>query len=472
MGPKRTILIVEDSRSIAMTLKLQLEPLGHTLLMAETGKEALAALHEQAVDCVMLDLKLPDMDGLDILREIRAWPTPPATVVTTANASLAVAIEAVRLGAFDYLVKPFAAARLVTTVSNALSNTELKREVETFRRTIEHDGFGDFIGRSLPMQRVYRTIEAAARSSASVFITGESGTGKELAAQALHRLSPRAGKRFVALNCGAIPRDLLESTIFGHIKGSFTGATTDQEGAATRADGGTLFLDELGEMEMDLQTKMLRFIQTGQYERVGEGRTRPADIRFVAATNRDPAEAVRQGRLREDLFYRLYVIPLELPPLRDRGEDILLIARRFLANFSAQESRGFKGFTPEAEAQLIGYAWPGNVRQLQNVVRNAVVLNDGPLVTPKMLPPLMTAASPSASPVSHMLPAGPGAAPQADLGVALPLGEAGIRRLAEVERDYIERAISLCDGNILVAARKLGISASTIYRKKENWGAA
>jgi two-component system repressor protein LuxO len=305
------------------------------------------------------------------------------------------------------------------------------------------------------MQRVYRTIEAAARSSASVFITGESGTGKELAAQALHRLSPRAAKRFVALNCGAIPRDLLESTIFGHVKGAFTGATADQEGAAMRADGGTLFLDELGEMEMELQTKLLRFIQTGQYERVGEGRTRPADIRFVAATNRDPAEAVRQGRLREDLFYRLYVVPLELPPLRDRGEDILLIARRFLAEFSKQEGRAFAGFSPEAEARLIGYGWPGNVRQLQNVVRNAVVLNDGALLTETMLPPLPGTATPT-----------PATLPEA----ASPMPpDTQIRRLADVERDYIEHAIRVCDGNILVAARKLGISASTIYRKKEAW---
>jgi two-component system repressor protein LuxO len=451
-GARRTVLIVEDSQSVAMTCKLQLEPLGHSLLMAETGRDALRLLRDRPVDCMLLDLKLPDMDGLDILREVRARTAPPSTVVITANASLTMAIEAVRLGAFDYLVKPFAAARLTTTVANALANTELKREVETFRRTVEHDGFGDFIGRSIPMQRVYRTIEAAARSSASVFITGESGTGKELAAQALHRLSPRAGKRFVALNCGAIPRDLLESTIFGHIKGAFTGATADQEGAALRADGGTLFLDELGEMEMGLQTKLLRFIQTGQYERVGEGRTRPADIRFVAATNRDPAEAVRQGRIREDLFYRLYVVPLELPPLRDRGEDILLIARRFLADFSKQEGKAFTGFSPEAEVLLLGYGWPGNVRQLQNVVRNAVVLNDGLVLTDTMLPRL-AAVAPAPARVQ-----------------AAPAGTA-IRRLADVERDYIEHAIRVCDGNILVAARKLGISASTIYRKKEAWAA-
>jgi two-component system repressor protein LuxO len=465
MADKRTILIVEDSRSLAQTCKLQLEALGHITLMAETGRQALAFLRDNAIDCMLLDLKLPDMDGMDILREIRQSPCPPATVVTTANAALTVAVEAVRLGAFDYLVKPFAAARLITTVTNALSNTELKREVETFRKTVEHANFGEFIGRSPPMQRVYRTIEAAARSSASVFVTGESGTGKELAAQALHNLSPRATRQFVALNCGAIPRDLLESTIFGHAKGAFTGATADQEGAAARADGGTLFLDELGEMEMGLQTKLLRFIQTGTYERVGEGRTRQSDIRFIAATNRDPLEAVREGRLREDLFYRLFVIPIELPPLRDRGEDITLIARRFLIDLSKKEGRSFKTLTAEAEARLLAFSWPGNVRQLQNVIRNIVVLNDGPAVTEAMLPPLAVRAG-AAPPAARG-----GDTPATPSQSHLPDSTAAIVTLADMERLYIERSIDLYRGNIQMAARKLGISASTIYRKKESWGA-
>ncbi len=460
MTPEKTILIIEDSQSVAQTCKLQLEPLGHRILLAETGHDALAQLRENIVDCVLLDLTLPDMNGMEILRETRQWPSPPSVVVTTANAAMSVAIEAVKLGAFDYLVKPFAAARLVTTVTNALSNTQLKREVETFRRTVENAEFGEFIGRSLPMQRVYRTIQAAASSSASVFITGESGTGKELAAQALHRFSPRASKGFVALNCGAIPSDLLESTIFGHVKGAFTGAVSDQEGAAGRADGGTLFLDELGEMDMGLQTKLLRFIQTSSYERVGEGRTRQADIRFIAATNRDPMEAVRSGKLREDLFYRLFVIPLELPPLRDRGEDILLIARKFLTDFAAEERKSFRSFNPEAEALLLTYPWPGNVRQLQNVIRNAVVLNDGPVLLDTMLS-LFAETRAENETVGAQSPA----APPADL----PVASSGIMKLADMERQYTERAIELCGGNIQLAARRLGISSSTIYRKKQGW---
>ena len=282
----------------------------------------------------------------------------------------------------------------------------------------------------------------------------------------MHSLSPRATKQFVALNCGAIPRDLLESTIFGHTKGAFTGATADQEGAAARADGGSLFLDELGEMEMGLQTKLLRFIQTGTYERVGEGRSRQADIRFIAATNRDPLEAVREGRLREDLFYRLFVIPLELPPLRDRGEDIILIARRFLEEFSRREGGTFKSLSAEAEARLLAYSWPGNVRQLQNVIRNIVVMNDGPVVTEAMLPRLPASASaPQQTAETN------GVAVSAAAGLDLPTYAGGIVSLADMERRYIEHAIKLYEGNIQLAARRLGISPSTIYRKKEGWDA-
>jgi two-component system repressor protein LuxO len=246
----------------------------------------------------------------------------------------------------------------------------------------------------------------------------------------------------------------MESTIFGHVKGAFSGAVADQEGAAARADGGTLFLDELGEMELGLQTKLLRFIQTGSYERVGEGRVRQADIRFIAATNRDPLAAVREGRLREDLFYRLFVVPLSLPPLRERGDDIILIARHFVSELSAREGRGFASLSAEAEAALLGYDWPGNVRQLRNVLHNAVVLHDGPVLTASMLPPLAAAAL-NAAPAPASAPAA------AESSEIMPL--------AAMERAYVERAIALCDGNIQLAARRLGISASTIYRKKEAW---
>jgi two-component system repressor protein LuxO len=467
MTEPRTILVVEDSATIATAVQLQLEPLGHTLLMAADAAEARAALRRQPVDCVLLDLRLPDADGIDLLDEIREGPTPPAVVVMTSNASLATAVRAVRAGAFDYLVKPFTPSRLTTTVQNALSNAALVREVTTFRRTMEQGAFEGFVGRSPAMQAVYRIIQSAAPSSASVFITGDSGTGKEVAAEALHRLSPRRERPFVALNCGAIPHDLLESTIFGHIKGSFTGATADQEGAAARADGGTLFLDELGEMDPQLQAKLLRFIQTGTYTRVGETRPRQADIRFVAATNRDPAEAMRDGRLREDLYYRLAVIPLHMPPLRDRGEDILLIARHFLTRYAAAEGRSLRGFAPEVEARLLGHPWPGNVRQLENLVRNIAVLHEGPLVTAEMLP--LPGTGPLAAALQAIHPTTAPPPPATPANDPLPERPQDIEPLSNIERRYVEHAITLCGGNLQLAARRLGIGTSTIYRKREAW---
>jgi DNA-binding NtrC family response regulator len=461
MPEKRTILVVEDSPSLALTYEGQLAQLGHRIRQASDGQAAYAIMREEPVDCVLLDLKLPDVDGITILEEIQTWQTPPAVVVITANASLTTAVHAVRVGAFDYLVKPFAAARLTTTVENALANVQLRREVTTLRRTVEHATFGGFIGRSLPMQAVYRIIEAAAPSSASVFITGESGTGKELAAEALHSMSGRRDRQFVALNCGAIPKDLMESMIFGHVKGAFTGATADQEGAATRADGGTLLLDELGEMDPLLQTKLLRFIQTGTYQRVGDSRLRRADIRFVAATNRNPEEAIRDGRLREDLYYRLNVVPITMPPLRERGEDILLIARDFLTKSAQMEKKPAARFARDVEACLLAYHWPGNVRQLQNVVRNAVILNDAEVISLDMLP-MLDRAPPAFAAASQSTFQG--------LADIAPTSEAAILRLEELELVYIDRAILLCNGNIQLAARKLGISPSTIYRKREKQG--
>ena len=298
------------------------------------------------------------------------------------------------------------------------------------------------------MQATYRIIESAASSKATVFIPGESGTGKELAAEAIHNLSPRNSGPFVVLNCGAIPKDLMESEIFGHVRGAFTGATADRNGAAKRADGGTLFLDEICEMDLNLQTKLLRFIQAGSLQRVGGGELEKVDVRFVCATNQDPAQAIEKGRLREDLYYRLHVIPLQLPALRERGGDVMLIANAFLSQFAGEEGKRFSGFTADVEAVLENYPWPGNVRQMLNVIRNVTVLHDGDLVTLDMLP----------DPLG--LPGGP-----ADRQP----GNGAIRPLWQIEKDAIEHAIAACQGNIPKAAVLLGISASTIYRKKQTW---
>jgi DNA-binding NtrC family response regulator len=317
-----------------------------------------------------------------------------------------------------------------------------------------------FLGSSEAMQAVYAKIRAVARSMATVFITGESGTGKELCAQAIHDGSARASGPFIALNCGAIPPDLLESEVFGHMKGSFTGAISDKPGAAAAADGGTLFLDEICEMDVGLQTKLLRFLQTSMVQPVGATRPRKVNVRIICATNRDPLEAVQDGRFREDLYYRLYVVPIHMPPLRDRGEDVIEIAEAALARFAAEEHRPFDGITPEVRALFRRLRWPGNVRQLLNVIRNVVVLNEGGVVTVDMLPPgLARDAEHGQGAAIDAVPDGPRA------------GELVGRTLAEAERMVIEATLARVNGSVPKAARMLDVSPSTLYRKMESWGA-
>jgi len=457
-----TVLLVEDSPSLSRVYREYLRNEPYRLEAVETGQAAMASLSSEPPDAILLDLKLPDMHGMDILRHVASNKLPTAVVVITAHGSISAAVDAMRDGAHDFLVKPFTAERLIFTLRNALHRKRLERIVETYEEDTTRANYCGFIGASPAMQAIYRVIESAARSKATVFITGESGTGKELCAEAVHRQSPRSHGPFVAINCGAIPKDLMESEVFGHIKGAFTGASADREGAASRADGGTLFLDEICEMDMNLQTKMLRFIQTGCFERVGGDRTQQVDVRFVCATNQDPHRAVAEGRLREDLFYRLHVIPIAMPPLRARKDDVLLVARAFLDQFAEEEGKKFNAFDPAAEAILLGYDWPGNVRQLQNAIRNIVVLHDAEIVTPDMLPPPINAARPSGPAVALLN--------EGRMQPSPPVSDAtAIRPLWETEKAAIERAIALCDGNIPKAAGLLGISASTIYRKKLAW---
>jgi two-component system, repressor protein LuxO len=310
-----------------------------------------------------------------------------------------------------------------------------------------------FVGSSDIMARLQDKITSVAASMATVFITGESGTGKELAALAVHGLSPRADGPFIALNCGAIPQDLLESEVFGHMKGSFTGAISDKPGAAQAADGGTLFLDEVCEMAPPLQTKLLRFLQTSTVQPVGATRPRKVNVRIVCATNVDPLEAVRRGQFREDLYYRLFVVPIHMPPLRDRGEDVIEIAEAALHRFSAEEGRAFTGIDAPVKALFRRYGWPGNIRQLLNVLRNVVVLNQGGLVTLDMLPEGLAA------------PADAKAHPR----VTHPLDDLIGRPLAEIERAVIEATLARHDGSVSRAARILEIAPSTLYRKMESW---
>ncbi|MFC3228906.1 sigma-54-dependent transcriptional regulator [Marinibaculum pumilum] len=460
--PQGHVLLVEDSLSLARVYQELIRRDGLSVSHVETGAEALEAIHRETPAVVLLDLHLPDMNGMEVLRAIHAGQLPCAVIVVTAHGSLKLAVEAMRHGAIDFLTKPFDAERLVVTLRNVLENRRLAALVDSYRETYDRSGFGGMLGSSLKMQAVYRIIESAAPSRATIFITGESGTGKELCAQAIHNMSPRGDGPFVPLNCGAIPGDLMESEIFGHRRGAFTGAVSDRAGAAERADGGTLFLDEICELPLELQTKLLRFIQSGTYTPVGGAEEQRTDIRFVCATNRDPAAEVRAGRFREDLYYRLHVVPVEMPPLRCRDEDIGMLAAHFLQRFAAEENRGFRRLDRQALAALAEYDWPGNVRQLQNVIRNAVVLHEGDVLTAGMLPALPTEPAPvRATPTA--LEATP-ASPRAGTDAAT-----AIRPLWQVEKDAIEQAMSLCEDNIAKAAALLEINPSTIYRKRQRW---
>lgn len=471
---KPHVLLVEDTLSLARTYMEYLRGEDIKLEHIETGRQALAVLTNNMPDVVLLDLMLPDMNGIEILKHIYEHQMPCGVIVVTAHGSLNVAVDAMRYGAADFIVKPFTADRLTITLRNTLERQRLTHIVETYQTNIDRQVFCGFIGSSLPMQAVYRTIESAATSRATVFITGESGTGKEVCAAAIHQQSPRNGKPFIALNCSAIPRDLIESEIFGHVRGAFTGAQTERDGAASLANGGTLFLDEICEMDIDLQTKLLRFIQTGTFRKVGGSSDISVDVRFICATNRDPQLEIAAGRFREDLFYRLHVVPIFLPPLSERGDDVLQIAESLLENICAEEKRSFTHFSDEVQAVFMDYNWPGNVRQLQNVIRNVVVLNDAVEVTRDMLPAPLDQIEPMNGLVNR--PVVNGKKPTT-LGKAShqskPMGgiasEADIRPLAEAERDYIEQAIKACKGNIPKAAVMLDVSASTIYRKKVAW---
>ncbi|MEF1310124.1 sigma-54 dependent transcriptional regulator [Vibrio mytili] len=448
----RYLLMVEDTASVAALYRSYLTPLGIDINIVGTGRDAIESLKHRIPDLILLDLRLPDMTGMDVLHSVKNSHPDVPIIFMTAHGSIDTAVEAMRHGSQDFLIKPCEADRLRVTVNNAIRKaSKLKNEADN----PGNQNYQGFIGSSQTMQQVYRTIDSAASSKASIFITGESGTGKEVCAEAIHAASKRGDKPFIAINCAAIPKDLIESELFGHVKGAFTGAANDRQGAAELADGGTLFLDELCEMDLDLQTKLLRFIQTGTFQKVGSSKMKSVDVRFVCATNRDPWKEVQEGRFREDLYYRLYVIPLHLPPLRERGEDVIEIAYSLLGYMSHEEGKGFVRFSRDVIDKFNNYEWPGNVRQLQNVLRNIVVLNSGKEITLDMLPPPLN--QPKATPSAHHVADSKG------------LSTSDIMPLWMSEKVAIEQAIEACDGNIPRAAGYLDVSPSTIYRKLQAW---
>ncbi|WOJ92171.1 sigma-54 dependent transcriptional regulator [Congregibacter variabilis] len=468
------LMMVEDSPSLAAIYNAYLKDENYQTITVDSLGRAHATLDAFVPDLVLLDIELPDGSGIDFLEHAMTLQRPPKVVVMTAHGTSDMAVNAIQMGASDFLTKPFDAARLQVTLGNAAAQLDLGKRIEELSSK-QRSNYAGFIGASNPMQTVYQTIDSLAPSDATGFIVGESGTGKELAAEAIHAHSDRAGKELVAINCGAIPGELMESELFGHVKGAFTGASSAREGAASVANGGTLFLDEICEMDLDLQKKLLRFIQTGTFRKVGSNTLETVDVRFVCATNRDPLIEVREGRFREDLFYRLHVVPLRLPPLRERDRDILLIARHFLDVYTTQAAKQFKGFSSAAEEQMLRYAWPGNVRQLQNVIQQAVVLNQGEQIEIDMLALDVhqgliesleqTRQENDSLSASHDHD-GPGFAKS-------ETGQLAKRRAIEplwmVEKRAIEAAVAACDGNINRAAGLLEVAPSTLYRKRQAW---
>ena len=444
------ILVVDDEPAEREGLARLVGQWGYEVETASSGEEALNLVETQHPAVVLTDLVLPEMDGLTLLQKLKETGRPPIVLLVTGHGTVETAVEAMRHGAFDYLTKPVDTTRLQVLLEKSIEQESLSREVNFLRHQLRQKGsFGQMVGQSRGMQEVYRWVELAGTSTAPVLVYGESGTGKELVARTIHELSNRRNKPFVAINCAAIPETLIESELFGHERGAFTGATERRLGCFELTDGGTLFLDEVAEMDSNTQAKLLRVLQEGTFRRVGGGKHEiQVDVRVVAATNQDPTEAIANGKLREDLFYRLNVFSIHLPPLRDRREDTSLLAKTFIEEFNRQDNRQVRGLTTEAEKELERYHWPGNVRELRNVVQRAVVLSGSGLIGVEHLPDnVLRGAAP---------------APAAGGGSVTPI--------REMERDAILRALEETGQDKRRAAQLLGISLKTLYNKLAKYG--
>ena len=470
---KPVILVIDDETNLLRFFEYNIKGLGFDVVTGESGADFRRLAGQRDYATILLDMMLPDANGMELLAELRKTNTEVPVILITAYGTINKAVEAMKLGAFDFMPKPVDLDHLNAVIRNAVEQHRLRREVRTLRRKLEPPSdFCGMIGSSPAMLEIYGMIESVAPTTATVMITGESGTGKELVSRAIHTLSRRASKPFIAINCAAIPRDLLESELFGHEKGSFTGAIDQYPGCFERANGGTLFLDEICEMDLGLQAKLLRLIQEQVFFRIGGTKPIEVDVRLVSATNQNPLEAVQANRFREDLFYRLNVVPIRLPALRERREDIGPIAGRFLAEFARVYKRAFTGFDLKALSAMERYAWAGNVRELRNAVEQIVVLNDGERVTLEMLPERIRGAAalapaPAAALSAAAAPVGAGLAGG---GIAFSDGAESIQPFWQLERDIIQAALDSCNGNVQEAARRLELSTATLYRKIEKYG--
>src|SRR5687767_5654759 len=446
-GGRERVLIAEDDAAQRLGLQQLLKSWGYNVDVASDGQEALNKISESRPAIVLSDMVMPNLDGLELLRAIKQNnETDTTLVLLTAQGSVETAVEAIKQGAYDYLTKPIDPQRLRIVLDQISSRNDTLREVRVLRRQLQDRGtFGRMIGNSLEMRKIYHVIEQAAPTPASVLIHGESGTGKELVAQTIHQLSPRAHQPFVPINCAAIPETLLESEIFGHEKGAFTGAFDRREGCFELADRGTLFLDEIAEMTPATQVKLLRVLQERKFRRLGGRNEQTVDVRVIAATNAVPHEAAKTGKMREDLYYRLNVFAMELPPLRQRKADLSLLIQAFLAEFNARNGKAVTGVEPAAMHILEQYHWPGNVRELRNVVERAVILAAGEFIESKHLPPLVIETQhPTAGPVISLEPG---------------------TTVEEAEERLILMTLKHTRDNKTRAAEILGISLKTLHNK-------
>ena len=446
------ILLVEDEHNMARTLAKNLERAGHEVEHAPHGEAALARLGEARFDVVLTDLKMPVMDGMQLLRAMHERESAPAVVVLTGYGTIESAVEAMKLGAADYLIKDARPQEILLTIERVLRLDALRRENAQLRRAVRKlHGFGELIGDSAAMHEVYRVVGAVSQNKSTVLVSGESGTGKELVARTIHGRGPLAGGPFIAINCAGLSETLLDSQLFGHRRGAFTGAVADHDGVFRASEGGTLFLDEVSEIPLGLQAKFLRALQDREVTPLGSSRPIAVDVRLIAATNRDLEGEMRAGRFRSDLFYRLNVVHIALPPLRARGDDVGLLIDHFIQHFSREYQVAPKRVTAEAMARLRGYGWPGNIRELQNAIERAFALSGADTITLADLPPLRDDAVPASM---------------------VAADAAAARTLREEEERVIAAALRESGGNKNEAARLLGIDRQRLYRKIKKYGLA
>ena len=441
---KANILIVDDEKDICRALNILLTKEGHAVKEAYNGEEAVERIMKENFDIIMTDIKMGKMDGFEVLRQSQKISPDTSVIMMTAFASVGSAVEAMRAGASDYITKPFINDEIRLTIRRILQSRDLQMENQILRQELSqrHEAFANIIGNSEPMQKVFTFMEKVIPNKSNILITGESGTGKGLVAQAIHEAGPRKGKPFISINCGAIPENLLESELFGHKKGSFTSANEDKKGLITMASAGTLFLDEISELPQALQVKLLHVIQTKELTPVGDTRIITVDIRIIAATNADLMQRVKEGRFREDLYYRLNVIEIRMPALRERRDDIPVLIKHYLAISAKEAEKCVKDIDYEAMQALLAYDWPGNIRELRNTIERATVLADGEMITIHDLPDKFRTLDIEGVSTSSLRQA-----------------------LDEFEREYIRRSMTENKGNKEMTASTLGIDLATLYRK-------